>query len=61
MKPLQMLANFFLIILMVSFMGYAQTAMKEGIMEYLDHSIITSKVKTEFFKDERLKLAEINV
>jgi hypothetical protein len=34
MKPLQMLANFFLMIFMVSFMGCASTATKEGAGEY---------------------------
>jgi osmotically-inducible protein OsmY len=46
---------------MLSLLGCASTATKEGTGEYLDDSVITSKVKAEIFKDESLKSAEINV
>jgi osmotically-inducible protein OsmY len=67
MKPLQMskslplLTNFFLILFIVSFLGCASTAKHEGTGEYIDDSVITTKVKTEIFKDDTLKSSEINV
>ncbi|MDW7773665.1 MAG: BON domain-containing protein [Desulfobulbaceae bacterium] len=53
--------NFFLVILMVSLLGCAATATKEGTGEYIDDSVITAKVKAAIFADEMLKSAEINV
>jgi osmotically-inducible protein OsmY len=61
MKLFNQLASFGLIILMLSLLGCASTATKEGTGEYLDDSVITSKVKAEIFKDKSLKSAEINV
>lgn len=67
MKPLQLskslplFANFFLILFMVSFLGCASTAKHEGTGEYIDDSVITTKVKAEIFKDDTLKSSEINV
>lgn len=60
-KPLQLFANFFLIIFMFSFLGCASTAKHEGTGEYIDDAVITSKVKVEIFGDETLKSSEINV
>lgn len=61
MKPLQLCANFFLIIFVFSFLGCASTSKHEGTGEYIDDSVITSKVKAEIFRDETLKSSEINV
>ena len=61
MKHIKQFTGFCLIILMLSFLGCASTATKEGTGEYLDDSVITSKVKAEIFKDKSLKSAEINV
>jgi osmotically-inducible protein OsmY len=47
--------------MMLALLGCASTATKEGTGEYIDDSVITSKVKAEIFKDESLKSAEINV
>lgn len=60
-KPLQLFANFFLIFFMFTFLGCASTAKHEGTGEYIDDSVITSKVKAEIFGDETLKSSEINV
>jgi osmotically-inducible protein OsmY len=47
--------------LLVSFLGCASTAKQEGTGEYIDDSVITTKVKAEIFKDSSLKSSEINV
>ena len=61
MKSLHLFANFFLVILLVSFLGCASTAKQEGTGEYIDDSVITTKVKAEILKDDTLKSNEINV
>ena len=52
---------FFFTILFVSFLGCAGTATKEGTGEYVDDTVITSKVKAAFVNDPDVKSAEINV
>ena len=61
MKLFNRFANFFLVILLVSFLGCASTAKQEGTGEYIDDSVITAKVKAEILKDDTLKSSEINV
>ncbi len=61
MKPLHLLTNLLLVILLAAFMGCASTATHEGTGEYFDDSVITTKVKAAIFGDESLKSAEINV
>jgi osmotically-inducible protein OsmY len=61
MKPFNLLVHFFLVMLLVSFLGCASTAKQEGTGEYIDDSVITTKVKAEIFKDSSLKSSEINV
>jgi osmotically-inducible protein OsmY len=41
--------------------GCGSTATKEGTGEYVDDSVITTKVKTAIFNDSSLKVNEINV
>lgn len=36
-------------------------ATKEGAGEYIDESVITTKVTTEIFKEDSLESSEINV
>lgn len=55
------LSAFFLAILFVSMVGCASTATQEGTGEYVDDSIITTKVKTAIYNEPTLKVAEINV
>ncbi|MCP4874129.1 MAG: BON domain-containing protein [Gammaproteobacteria bacterium] len=55
------LAAVFLAILMASLLGCASTATKEGTGEYLDNTVITTKVKAAIFDEPTLKSAEINV
>ncbi len=61
MKLFNLFANFFLVILLASFLGCASTAKQEGTGEYIDDSVITAKVKAEIFNDASLKSSEINV
>lgn len=61
MKLSKPFSSLFLVVLLVSFLGCASTATKEGTGEYIDDSVITTKVKAEIFKDDSLKSSEINV
>ena len=42
-------------------LGCASTSTKEGTGEYLDDTVITTKVKAAIFEEPGLKSAEINV
>lgn len=61
MKLFNRFTNLFLVILLVSLLGCASTAKKEGTGEYVDDSVITTKVKAEILKTDSLKSTEINV
>ena len=61
MKPLQILTNFLFVVMLATVIGCASTAKKEGTGEYVDDTIITTKVKAAIFGDETLKSSEINV
>ncbi|MBA3007986.1 MAG: BON domain-containing protein [Proteobacteria bacterium] len=61
MKLFNRFTNLFLVILLVSLLGCASTAKKEGTGEYVDDSVITTKIKAEIFKTDSLKSTEINV
>ncbi|MGB3222943.1 MAG: BON domain-containing protein [Desulforhopalus sp.] len=61
MKLFALLANFLLVVLLVSFLGCASTEKREGTGEYFDDAVITTKVKAEIFKEDSLKSSEINV
>ena len=50
-----------LVVLLSSLLGCAGTATKEGTGEYVDDSVITTKVKAAIFNEPSLKSAEINV
>lgn len=41
--------------------GCASTAKQEGVGEYVDDTVITTKTKAAIFNDPTLKSAEINV
>lgn len=53
--------TFFLSILMISLLGCAPTAKQSGTGEYIDDSVITTKIKTLIFNEPTLKSAEISV
>ncbi len=52
---------FFTILLLASFLGCASTSKQEGTGEYVDDTVITTKVKTAIFNDSNLKSSEINI
>ena len=51
----------FLALTLVSAVGCSSTAKHAGTGEYIDDSIITTKVKAAIFNEPTLKSAEINV
>ena len=50
-----------LAVALVSASGCASTSKQEGTGEYVDDTVITTKVKAAIFNDPALKSAEINV
>ena len=61
MKPLRGFGILVLTIVLASAWGCGSTATREGTGEYVDDSVITSKVKAQILKDPDLKVNEINV
>ncbi|HCZ14907.1 MAG TPA: BON domain-containing protein [Accumulibacter sp.] len=62
MKTLgKFLSALFLAVTLVSAAGCASTSKQEGTGEYVDDTVITSKVKAAIFNEPTLKSAEINV
>ena len=61
MRSFNRFATFFFVIFLASLLGCASTAKQEGTGEYVDDTVITSKVKAAIFDDPSLKSAEINV
>lgn len=52
---------FFMALLLLTAVGCASTHNHEGAGEYVDDSVITSKVKAEILHEDSLSSAEINV
>lgn len=52
---------FLLMLVLISFIGCAATQNREGTGEYVDDTVITTKVKAAVFNESSLKSAEINV
>lgn len=48
-------------LVMATALGCASTAKQEGTGEYVDDTVITTKVKAAIFNEPTLKSAEINV
>ncbi len=61
MKIKQLFLPFLVISVLLGTVGCASTSQKEGTGEYVDDSVITTKVKAAIFNEESLKSAEINV
>ncbi len=61
MQRLKHFSAFFIGVLLLSMLGCASTSNREGTGEYVDDSVITSKVKVAIFREASLKVAEINV
>ena len=61
MKQLKSLFTIIPAILLATMLGCASTATKEGTGEYIDDTVITTKVKAAVLNEPTLKVAEINV
>ena len=61
MRPLRTFGILVLAIVLASAWGCGSTATREGTGEYVDDSVITTKVKAAIFNDPSLKVNEINV
>lgn len=55
------IATFLFAASLVAIAGCASTAKHEGTGEYVDDTVITTKVKAEIFNEPTLKSSEINV
>lgn len=55
------LSPLFVAVALVSVVGCASTPKQEGTGEYIDDTMITTKVKTAILNEPTLKVAEINV
>lgn len=53
--------TFFSALFLATLLGCAPTAKKEGTGEYVDDTVITTKVKAAIVKEPSLKATEINV
>lgn len=61
MKKRSRILTFVLTALMALSLGCASTPKQEGTGEYIDDSVITTKVKAMIFDEPTLKSGEINV
>ena len=61
MRLLKHFSALFLAVLLMSVLGCAGTSKQESTGEYIDDSVITTKVKAAIFNEPTLKSAEINV
>ena len=61
MTQFKRFSTFFLTALLVFFVGCAATPKQEGTGEYIDDSVLTTKVKAAVFNEPSLKSTEINV
>jgi len=61
MKQLKYISAFILAISLATLLGCASTPKHEGTGEYIDDSVITTKVKAAVFNEPGLKSADINV
>ena len=61
MRALKGIEILVITIVLASVWGCGSTSTKEGTGEYVDDSVITTKVKTAIFNDSSLKVNEINV
>jgi len=55
------LVALFMAVTLVSIVGCGSTPKQEGTGEYVDDSVITTKVKAAILNEPALKVAEINV
>ncbi len=58
---IKILSAFFVVLTLMTAAGCASTQKHEGTGEYVDDSVITTKVKAAILEDPALSSAEINV
>ena len=61
MRPPNRFVTFIFAAMLASLLGCAATATQEGTGEYIDDTVITTKVKAAIFNEPSLKSTEINV
>lgn len=61
MTQFKRFSTFFLTVLLAFLVGCAATPKQEGTGEYIDDTVLTTKVKAAVFNEPSLKSAEINV
>jgi osmotically-inducible protein OsmY len=61
MKLTKSISAVFLGVVLATSLGCASTSTREGTGEYVDDTVITTKVKTAIFNEPSLKSSEINV
>jgi osmotically-inducible protein OsmY len=61
MSQLKRFSTVLLMLSLAFFLGCASTAKQEGTGEYVDDTVITTKVKAAVLNEPTLKSAEINV
>jgi len=61
MRQLKLFSVFFMTLALLFSLGCASTPTKEGTGEYVDDSVVTTKVKAAIFNEPTLKSAEIGV
>lgn len=61
MKQLKYISTIILALMLATTLGCASTSKQEGTGEYLDDSVITTKVKAAVFNEPSLKSLEIKV
>lgn len=61
MNTFKSITAFFIALSMMCMLGSASAAKQEGAGEYVDDTVITTKVKAAIFEEPSLKSAEINV
>lgn len=61
MKQIKWISAIFVAVMLTTLAGCASSPTHESTGQYVDDSVITTRVKAEFVKDPALKVAEINV
>jgi osmotically-inducible protein OsmY len=61
MKQLKHLSTIILAVVFATMLGCASTSKHEGTGEYIDDSVITTKVKAAVLNEPTLKSSEVNV
>lgn len=60
-KPQQIMKFLVMLIMTIAFMGCASTQKQSSPGDYIDDTVITTKVKTAIFDDPVLKVLQISV